>query len=94
MKSTDKLIVINDKLKKLNDNVLRNKKWKLNYINRGANNYCITIQLKDNELFNGKFATYESVISCLSLLEFMFDKTLEEKQKESVKSKKNKKEEK
>ena len=44
-------------LKKLNDNVLRNKKWKLNYINRGANNYCITIQLEDNELFNGKFAT-------------------------------------
>ena len=36
MKSTDKLIVINDKLKKLNDNVLRNKKWKLNYINRGG----------------------------------------------------------
>ena len=74
MKPLEKLELIEKKVKLLNDNVLKLKKWKLSYINRGANNYCLTIVLEDKELFNGKFNTYDSVLSCLELLEFMFDK--------------------
>ena len=60
--------MIEDKIKLLNDNVLKYKKWKIAYANKGSNN--------------------------LELMEFMFSKALEEKQKESVKNKKTKKEEK
>lgn len=91
MKSVDKLILINNKIKSLNNSVLKFKKWKLGYINKGSNNYCLTITLNNQELFCGKFDTYGSVLSCLELMEYMFSKALEEKQKESVKSNKNKK---
>ena len=60
--------MIEDKIKLLNDNVLKYKKWEIAYANKGSNN--------------------------LELMEFMFSKALEEKQKESVKNKKNKKEKK
>ena len=78
----------------LNESVLKHKNWKIGYVNKGTNNYCLTIILNNEELFCGKFDTYGSVLSCLELMEFMFSKALEEKQKESVKNKKNKKEEK
>ena len=94
MKSSEKLVLINEKIDLLNNNVLKHKNWKLGYVNKGTNNYCLTIILNDEELFCGKFDTYGSVLSCLELMEFMFSKALEEKQKESVKNKKNKKEEK
>ena len=94
MKSSEKLALINEKIDLLNDNVLKHKKWKIVYVNKGSNNYCLTIVLNKKELFCGKFDTYGSVLSCLELMEFMFSKALEEKQKESVKNKKNKKEEK
>ena len=94
MKSSEKLALINEKIDLLNNNVLKYKKWKIAYANKGANNYCLMIVLNKKELFCGKFDTYGSVLSCLELMEFMFSKALEEKQKESVKNKKNKKEEK
>ena len=94
MKSSEKLVLINEKIDLLNNNVLKHKNWKLGYVNKGTNNYCLTIILNDEELFCGKFDTYGSVLSCLELMEFMFSKALEERQKESVKNKKNKKEEK
>ena len=93
MTPKEKLQMIEDKIKLLNDNVLKYKKWKIAYANKGSNNYCLTIVFNNKELFCGKFDTYGSVLSSLELMEFMFSKALEEKQKESVKNKKNKKEE-
>lgn len=94
MTPKEKLQMIEDKIKLLNDNVLKYKKWKIAYANKGSNNYCLTIVFNKKELFCGKFDTYGSVLSSLELMEFVFSKALEEKQKESVKNKKNKKEEK
>lgn len=90
MTPKEKLALIEKKVQLLNDNILKIKKWKLNYINKGANNYCLTIILNKKELFSGKFNTYDSVLSALELMEFMFSKALKEKQKESVKNKKEK----
>lgn len=78
MTPNEKLKVINEKVELLNDGVLKNKKWKLTYVNKGANNYCLTITLKNKELFSGKFNTYDSVLSALQLLEYMFSKALDE----------------
>ena len=94
MTPREKLQAIEEKIKLLNESVLKHKNWKLGYANKGTNNYCLTIILNNEELFCGKFDTYGSVLSSLELMEFMFSKALEEKQKESVKNKKNKKEEK
>ena len=94
MTPREKLQAIEEKIKLLNESVLKHKNWKLGYVNKGTNNYCLTIILNNEELFCGKFDTYGSVLSSLELMEFMFSKALEEKQKESVKNKKNKKEEK
>ena len=94
MTPKEKLQMIEDKIKLLNDNVLKHKKWKIVYVNKGSNNYCLTIVLNKKELFCGKFDTYGSVLSCLELMEFMFSKALNELDKSSVKNKKNKKEEK
>ena len=93
MTPREKLQAIEEKIKLLNESILKHKNWKLGYVNKGTNNYCLTIILNNEELFCGKFDTYGSVLSCLELMEFMFSKALEERQKESVKNKKNKKEE-
>lgn len=81
MKSSEKLALINTKIKLLNDNVLKHKKWKIAYVNKGSNNYCLTIVLNKKELFCGKFDTYGSVLSCLELMEFMFSRALNELKK-------------
>ena len=94
MTPREKLQAIEEKIKLLNESVLKHKNWKLGYVNKGTNNYCLTIILNNEELFCGKFDTYGSVLSSLELMEFMFSKALDDKQKESVKNKKNKKEEK
>ena len=94
MTPKEKLQMIEDKIKSLNDNVLKYKKWKIAYANKGSNNYCLTIVLNKKELFCGKFNTYGSVLSSLELMEFMFSRALDELDKSSVKNKKNKKEEK
>ena len=94
MSSKEKLKLIEEKLDKINNQVLKQKKWKLRYINRSANNYCLIIELNKKELFNSKFGTYDGVLNCLNLMEFMFSRALDELDKSSVKNKKNKKEEK
>ena len=94
MTPKEKLQMIEDKVKLLNDNVLKYKKWKIAYANKGSNNYCLMIVLNKKELFCGKFDTYGSVLSSLELMEFMFSRALDELDKSSVKNKKNKKEEK
>ena len=94
MTPKEKLKLIEEKLDKINNQVLKQKKWKLKYINRSANNYCLIIELNKKELFNSKFGTYDGVLNCLSLMEFMFSRALDELDKSSVKNKKNKKEEK
>ena len=94
MKSSEKLVLINEKIDLLNNNVLKHKNWKLGYVNKGANNYCLTIVLNNEELFCGKFDTYGSVLSSLELMEFMFSRALDELDKSSVKKKKIKNEEK
>ena len=94
MTPKEKLQMIEDKIKLQKKNVLKKKNWNIAYANKGTNNYCFTIVLNNEELFSGKLDTYGSVLSCLELMEFMFSKALEERQKESVKNKKNKKEEK
>ena len=94
MKSSEKLVLINEKIDLLNNNVLKHKNWKIGYVNKGTNNYCLTIILNNEELFCGKFDTYGSVLSSLELMEFMFSRALDELDKSSVKNKKNKKEEK
>ena len=94
MTPKEKLQMIEDKIKLLNDNVLKYKKWKIAYANKGSNNYCLMIVLNNKELFCGKFDTYGSVLSSLELMEFMFSRALDELDKSSVKNKKNKKEEK
>ena len=94
MTPREKLQAIEEKIKLLNESVLKHKNWKIWYVNKGTNNYCLTIILNNEELFCGKFDTSGSVLSSLELMEFMFSKALEERQKESVKNKKNKKEEK
>ena len=85
MNTLEKLNIINGTINKLNDSMLKYKSWKLKFINRGANNYCLTIYLKGKELFNGKYDTYGSVISALNLLDFMFSKALDELDKEERK---------
>ena len=94
MTPKEKLQMIEDKIKSLNDNVLKYKKWKIAYANKGSNNYCLTIVLNKKELFCGKFNTYGSVLSSLELMEFMYSRALDEIDKSSEKNKKNKKEEK
>ena len=94
MTPREKLQVIEEKIKWLNESVLKYKNWKLAYINKGTNNYCLTIILNNKELFCGKFDTYGSILSSLELMEFMFSRALDELDKSSVKNKKNKKEEK
>ena len=81
MTPREKLQAIEEKIKLLNESVLKHKNWKLGYVNKGRNNYCLTIIVNNKELFCGKCDTYGSVLSCLELMEFMFSKALEEKQK-------------
>lgn len=85
MTPKEKAELIEKKITNLNSSVLGCKKWKLKYVNRGANNYCMTICLNNKELFNGKFDTYGSVLSLLELLEFMFSKALDELDKKEKK---------
>lgn len=79
MKSLDKLDIINERIKLLNETVLKNKKWKLAYDNKGTNNYCICVVQNKKELFSASFATYGSVIAALMLLQFMFLRAMNEK---------------
>ena len=79
MKSLDKLDVINERIKILNETILKNKKWKLAFDNKGTNNYCLCVMHGKKELFAASFATYGSVVAALMLLQFMFMRALNEK---------------
>lgn len=50
MTPKEKLQMIEDKIKLLNDNVLKYKKWKIVYANKGSNNYCLTIVLNKKRI--------------------------------------------
>lgn len=76
MKSLDKLDNIKERIDTLNKTILKNKKWKLAFDNKGTNNYCLCIVHDKKELFAASFATYGSVVSALMLLQFMFLKAL------------------
>ena len=76
MTTSEKLKIINDKIVLLNNTILKYKKWKIYFENKGTNDYCLVI---NNKAFS--FATYGSVTSCLELLEYMFSKALEERKK-------------
>lgn len=77
MKSKEKIKYIEEMVDKINNQVLKNKTWKIEFNNQlGANNYCLIIE--DN-IFS--FNTYDSLISCLNLLKVMFSKALNERKK-------------
>lgn len=78
---------VKDKIDSLNSTILVNKKWKLGFVNRGTNDYCLTIVCGNEELFSGKFATYGSVFSCLDLLTFMFSRALNDRIGENLNEK-------
>ena len=80
MKSIEKLGTIKEKMERINNNILINRTWNIEFVNRGANRYCLVIKLENGEeYYNGVFATYESVISALDLILNMFDKELNKK---------------
>ena len=79
MTTNEKLKVIEDKIKVFNDNVLKNKTWKLAFVNKGTNNYCLVFISRKKEVFCGKFDTYGSVMSCLDLLKYMFTRAIKER---------------
>lgn len=72
MKSIEKLKIIEEKILLLNDNVFKTKKWKLQFVNKGVNKYCLTFVLNDAEIFCAKYNTYDDLLNTLLLLEFMF----------------------
>ena len=76
MKPIEKIVLIEKKVKQLNDNVFKGKTWELKHINRGANDYCLVIIKGNEEIFNGRFNTYDSELSCLDLLLTIFSKEL------------------
>lgn len=78
MTTTEKLEKINSSIKVLNENMLKYKKWKLAFANKGTNKYCLTITLNKKELFCGEFATYGSVMSALDLMIYMFSRELDD----------------
>ena len=43
MKSQEKLEYIESTIKLLNNSVLKQKRWKLGFSNKGVNNYCFVI---------------------------------------------------
>lgn len=71
-KSTEKLDYIQKSIKRLNER-LRNRSFKVEFENKGANNYCLKIK---DEYFS--FNTYDDVINCLVFIDFMFEETKKE----------------
>lgn len=79
MTPREKLELIDTKMQLLNNTILKNKKWKFEYINKGTNNYCIIIKLRNKEIHCSSFATFGSVLSALELFEFVCGKALKER---------------
>lgn len=79
-KENPKLVKIDELLKKINNNILKGKKWKYIFDNKGANCYCICIIQDEKELHVGKFGTFDNVISALELIISMFNKELNDRE--------------
>lgn len=79
MTPREKLELINQKIELLNSTILKNKKWKFSYINKGTNNYCIVVISRKKEIYSASFATFGSVLSALELFEFVCSKALKER---------------
>lgn len=79
MKSADKVKYIQEMVEKINNELLKNKAWKIRFDNQlGANNYCLLV---DKEMFS--FNTYDGAISCLRFMIEIFSRaTRERKDKE------------
>lgn len=83
MKSKEKLEYITTLIEKLNKAILKNKNWKLQFINKGANNYCISIVEDTRELYSSSFGTYDNVMQCLDLIKSMFSLEINERKNKS-----------
>ena len=71
-KSTEKLTYIDKYIKKLNKR-LKNRTFKVEFENKGANNYCLKVC---EEYFS--FNTYDDVIECLLFIDCLFEETTKE----------------
>lgn len=75
MKTKEKLEVINKQMERLNLR-LKDRSFKVKFENKGANNYCLNMLNKDF-----KFNTYDDIINCLTFIDTMFEKAIEEIEK-------------
>lgn len=75
MRTKEKLEVINKQLERLNLR-LKERTFKVKFINKGGNNYCLNMLNKDY-----RFNTYDDLISCLTFIDTMFEKSIEEIEK-------------
>lgn len=75
MKTKEKLEVINKQLERLNLR-LKGRTFKVKFENKGGNNYCLNMLGKDY-----KFNTYDDMINCLTFIDTMFEKAIEEIEK-------------
>ena len=75
MKIKEKLEIINKQIDRLNLR-LKERTFKVKFINKGGNNYCLDILGK-----SFKFNTYDDMISCLTFIDTMFEKSIEEIEK-------------
>lgn len=75
MKTKEKLDIINKQVERLNLR-LKDRSFKVKFENRGGNNYCLDMLGK-----SFKFNTYDDLISCLTFIDLMFEKAIEEIEK-------------
>jgi len=80
MKTKDKLEQINYQLTERLNKRLKERTFKVEFENRGANNYCLKIEDKYY-----KFNTYDDLLNCLNFIDDMFEKAIAE-----IEEKKNK----
>lgn len=72
MKSKEKLELINNQIDRLNKR-LKNRTFKAEFENCGANNYCLVL---DKKYY--KFNTYDDLLNCLTFIDDMFEKSIKE----------------
>ena len=72
MKTKEKLDIINKQIDRLNLR-LKGRSFKVRFENKGGNNYCLDMLGK-----SFKFNTYDDMISCLTFIDLMFEKSIEE----------------
>lgn len=68
MRANKKLEYINNYIDKLNKRLIK-RSFKVEFENKGANNYCLVI---GSESF--KFNTYDDMTNCLTFIDLMFNK--------------------